>query len=844
MKTIDGIAISRTRLLVISPVTGLAVLLSASPSLAQLEEIVVTAQKREEVLQDVPITMQAYTGEMLDDFGVLTADDVMMLAPNLNVQTNSAASSGYQIRGIGSQDLFGNAPGSIGLYMDEVTVSSQLLSSGLGIYDIERAEIVRGPQNALFGRNTTGGAVNFHTVKPQVGADSSDGYLRASLARFGRFNTEAAFGMPLGETTAIRVSGQRVREDGIWHNIVTDREFGAVERDSFRIALAWEPSESTSVLFNYHYGLQDQETVPLKKIGMVEPLQDGGLPVTLIIPSIPLWLVNFWPDPTDPAVCQEFNVNGELPQTVDWERHYNCVNREGYNPTGNSWEEVAHGAGDEQDVAIDGGFIKLEHAFENVMLTSITSWDQSHVEYTEDDGGSGDPVGYAETLVLQQDYRYDQWSQDLRFTSPEDQPFRWIAGGFLFREDSPGMQNIRYGDNGLLLLGNSNPATSIDLDTGMPPAPPLATPGMNAPHMVAFSITDLENDLWSIYGQAEYDFSDRLTLTFGLRYTEDTKRMSRLVRGIVDHAGIPSDYFFGYDEVLQLTSDAAPCGFLGPVPCVSLGSTNLEETFKESGGNLILDYSFSDDLLVYGSYGRGFKSGKFDVEMLRAFFGIPDNPIDPEKLDAFELGFKADIPGSGLRLNGAAFFYTWQDQQLFTVTGAGPQFVNLPESELYGAELELQWAPGNDWFVSAGLGRISSESTETGDLEGVLATQGLTQASVPAFSYNIMVLKDIPIGSNMLSVQADYRFMDESETSRTGSTIPFLARTDAQSSLNAHVNYEFGPANQYVVTFFGDNLTEERYCLVEFSGDGFNDTLACLPNDGQRHLGVMATWRF
>lgn len=842
---------ARSRGVFVALAAALAVSGGVGPAAAQetdapaaLEEIVVTAQRREESLQDVPITLQAYTGEMLEDLGVLTADDVMMLAPNLNIQTNSSVSSGYQIRGIGSDDLFANAPGSVGLYMDEVTVSSQLLSGGLGIYDIERVEIVRGPQNALFGRNTTGGSVNFHTVKPVVGADSAEGYLRATVARFGRFNTEAAIGVPLGDTAAIRVSGQRVREDGIWDNIVTNQEYGDVERDSFRIALAWEPSDRTSLLFNYHYGRQDQQSMPLKKIAINEPVPGGGLPFTLIIPQFPLWLTNFWPDPTDPAVCQEFNVNGQLPTSIDWERHYNCVNREGYNPSSNSWEEISHGTGDEQNVDIDGGFVKIDHSFENVTLTSITSWDESAVEYTEDDGGSGDAVGFAETNVIQQDSRYEQWSQELRFTSAADQPFRWITGGFLFDEDSPGTRNIRFGNNGFFLLGNSNPASSLDLSTGLPPVPPLGTPGMDAPNVVAFSLSDLRNELWSVYGQIEYDFSDQMTLTFGLRYTEDTKELNRLVRGIIDHAGIPSDFFFGYDEVLRLTAGAAECGFLGPVPCVSFGSTNLEETLEESGGNLILDYRFSDALMVYGSYGRGFKSGKFDVEMLRGFFGIPDNPVAPETIDAYEIGFKGEFMGGDFRLNGAAFFYTWENQQLFTVTNVGPQFVNVPESELSGVELELQWAPGNDWFLSAGLGWIDSEITDTGSLEGSAASEGLELEGVPGFSYNIVMVKDIQVGGNLLSIQADYRFMDESEATRTGTPVPFLRKIDGQKTLNARINYEFGTDQQYELSFFGQNLTEDRYCLLVLPGDGFSDTLACIPNDGQRHFGVMGTWRF
>src|SRR5690242_3477306 len=150
----------------------------------ELLEVIVTAQKRSENVQNVPIAMQAYTGEQLQNAGVGKITDITHLAPNLNVVVQNALSQHIVIRGVGTNEFFGNAPSSVGTYMDEVTMNSSYMST-LGLFDMERVEVLRGPQNSLFGRNTTGGAVNYITNQPKVGADTLDGY---ALATYGRHN--------------------------------------------------------------------------------------------------------------------------------------------------------------------------------------------------------------------------------------------------------------------------------------------------------------------------------------------------------------------------------------------------------------------------------------------------------------------------------------------------------------------------------------------------------------------------------------------------------------------------------------------------------------------------------
>lgn len=162
----------------------------AAPAIAMLEEVIVTAQKRAESVQDVPISIQAFSGDQLEKMRVSKASDVTKLVPNLNISGQNSANRQIAIRGVGTSDFFGNATGSVGIYMDEVTMSAPYLS-GLGLYDLERVEVLRGPQNSLFGRNTTGGAINYISRIPQVGEDN-EGYASLTFGNYNLIELEAA----------------------------------------------------------------------------------------------------------------------------------------------------------------------------------------------------------------------------------------------------------------------------------------------------------------------------------------------------------------------------------------------------------------------------------------------------------------------------------------------------------------------------------------------------------------------------------------------------------------------------------------------------------------------------
>ncbi len=769
-----------------------------------LEEVVVTAQKRSENVQDVPISIQAFSGDALKSMGVEQAAGFADISPNVSLNTRNATSPSFNIRGVGTTDFFGNAPGSVGLYVDEVTLSAPAWS-GLALYDVEHVEVLRGPQNTLFGRNTTGGAINVISRKPSLSGDY-DGNLSVAYGRFDAVDVEAASTIPIGRDVAVRFAGATARRDGPYDNLLDGEDFGDVERYSGRVSMLSSLTGSTELYANAYYSLDRSDPPPARKVGQNSAtgpfVTPDGKPVVIPVPGA------FLTDAQLTHSCASF-----LDDQLSFRQTYPCLNREGLNPSTADWHAVYVGGGSFARAEIIGGSLRLTHDFGPAQLTAITGYNETEQRYAEDNGGSG-PI-LTETAVLNVDLSYDQFSEELRLASTDpDTPLRWIAGLYYFQEDTSASQNIRFGDNGSVLIG----------------PPTLA-------NYVAFSVADLDNEVWSAYGQVEYDLTPRFTLVAGLRYTDDKKEMPSIVRGVLDHSLLPHTTFLSRDTVTRLSAGASDCVPFTPTPPCTSTATDLSETYENVGGKLGVNFKVSDDLLAYASFSRGFKSGKFDIEFLRQIFGVPDFPVDEETLDQYELGFKSELSGGTLRLNGAVFHSAWEDQQTFAVIpGFAAVFVNVPESRIRGLELEAQWSAGDGWLLGAGVGYLDTEITDIGSLpSGIVATEGRELPFAPEWSSNLTIEKSLPIGSNDLVLQTELSYQSESKTGLIdrGPVDEFEDRL----LINARASYTFGEG-RYDLALYGENLSGEKYCNQKENLNGFPDTFVCFANLGFPTWGV------
>ncbi|MDX1406382.1 MAG: TonB-dependent receptor [Woeseiaceae bacterium] len=822
-----------------------------SPAFAQaaIEEIIVTAQKREESLQEVPIAMQAFTGEQIRDLRIGKISDVTKLVPNMNISMQNPANRSINIRGIGTSDFFGAAPGSVGIYLDEVTLSSPYLTA-VGIYDMERIEVLRGPQNSLFGRNTTGGAVNYISRKPTPGGEP-DGYASVSVGNYNLIELEAAASFNLSESAAVRFAGKSFDRDGIWNNMdAGGADYGDQDRKSLRGTLVWEPAESTVVTSNFHWAEEDSEITPYRHVGT--RLGTGAF----LGPSA------F--GPTD-----QLDYDG-----VD----YATVNHQGVDPSFPAWENVNRTGSGKHEMDTWGAYVRIDHDFGWATGTSITAYDESDTLFSIDAGGSGN-IGITPAsvfagenssepnLLIDQDQFFEQFSQEFRLASPSDQKFRWIAGLYYFTEDSELSQNIRLGAATLishpgLMAPIPNPRPGAMVAT-VDPGPPVVfggsfglwvfsqglglAPGAGYDDLASISIANMENDVWSPYLHTEYDVSDKLTLTVGVRYTNDDKQLPSYFVGNLDTSGVAPSDFLSNEEVRSMAAAQVASGLASPT-CSGDGTYCAEDTTRsdldagEWGGKIGLDYQINDNNMIYGSISRGFRSGKYDIEFLHgAHTAFPLQDAVPETLNAFEVGYKSELAGGSVQLNIAAFFYRWFDKQTFFVDPAtGPEFSNVPESESKGAEVEFKWVPAEDWFISLDFGFLDTEITEASPLASDELGHELQYAA--DFSFNGRVIKDIQIANGTLSLQVDYQYVGNSKTNLA--TVALIDELGSHSVLGARASYVFGSDQQFEISAFGENLTADRWCEYQFNLDALNGVAYCVPNEGQEFWGVQGLIKF
>ena len=798
--------------------------------------IIVTAQKREQNLQDVAISMQAFSGDQLNEMNVSQAYQVIKLAPNVNLSGQNQANRAIQIRGIGTSDFFAASPGSVGIYMDEVTINSPYMTS-VGLYDMERVEILRGPQNSLFGRNTTAGAINYISNKPVVGGDT-DGFARATIGNFNRIEVEAAGTFQTGDTSAIRIAGKSFNRDGLWDDISTGQDYGEKDRKSLRGTWVWEPNEQTQVTANAHWGTEDSEVDPIRIIG------------TRILPN------------------GQF-VGPSLANTqLDWDgTDYNTFNGHGVKPSSPNWNEVRPTGDNRHDMDTFGAYLKIIYDMEWAEFTSITAYDESDTQFVVDSSGSGNATpstvsGILEdNITIDQDQHFEQFSQEFRLTSPQDERLRWIAGLYYFKEDAVLGQNIRFGAANLI----SSPVVPLCLPVGVPPGPPIVTGGSlglwgvsqgfgcgflgaGFGDVMSFSIATMENEVWSPYVHLNFDISDNFTLTAGVRFTNDTKKMSSYEVGIADLTGNDVTTFYGVEEMRALSAAQIAAGIASPV-CTSNGRTcgqNLTNRpdldAEEWGGILGIDWRMNEDVMLFANYSRGFRSGRHDVEFLHGpQTGFPLADSTPETLDAYEVGLKSTLANNTLQFNVSAFFYEWNNKQTFFVDPVtGPAFSNTPKSEAQGIEFEVKWAPNDAFYVSAGLGLLDTEVIEDSDLPNDDVGHELQQA--PPESFNIAAFYDIPVGNNLLRIGGDYAYRAAAKNSLA--TEDLSDEVDKQELLGLRATYIFGDDQRYEVSLIGENLLESRYCSYHFNLAAISGTVTCVANEGTALWGLQGVMRF
>jgi iron complex outermembrane receptor protein len=746
----------------------------AAESTIGIEEVVVTAQRRAESLQQVPVSITAFGAEAIRDMRVDEPTDLAQHVPNLSAaSTLGGGAPIFALRGVSMNDYSPNQSSPVAMYTDEVYRGTPALM-GPTMYDLERVEVLRGPQGTLYGKNTTGGAINFITVKP--GYDT-EGYVSVGFGNYQRWEAQGAAQTGLSDTVAARIAFTYAQADGVTENLLPGKDdMDGLDLYGVRGSLLWEPTENLSMILRAAVSESSGTAHGIE----AEPGPAGiGGGLYGLFNSI------------DPVAN---------PRTDDF--------REGVGPHQNEANRV-----DDAVLATDSISLTVEYTVsDQLTLTSITSWDDGSFELPEDSDGSS-----LDVLFIPYDFDATQITQDLRLTSRLGGPFDYIVGAYLSREVVEGGTSISvFSDIDLNVDGGLDYQDCIDS------VATIGTPDQLFPAGCTVS-NDYEQtrDSAALYFDGGYQITDTVRLRFGVRYTHDDGEISNF-------------------RSLLLGSDGVALGNLIPgSPDVPGPATRRSYADDKMTGRIGMDFQTAAGNLLYATLSQGYRSSAFNGQ---AFFDPSElNVVKPEQLLAAEAGFKLDLQDDRLRLNGAVFWYGYDDQQFLNVdteTGA-QQLVNVPESTIYGGEVEAVYEVSERLRIDASMALLQSE-IDRGSLNGANLA-GNTLPLAPDLSLNLGAtwqLASLPYGDVSFRVDGNYvasQYFDVFNVRET--------QQDSYAIGNARLSLRPQDRTGIEFAMWAKNFTDEEYrtsMINLLDNFGYVYTLLGTP----RTYGMEATWRF
>jgi len=767
---------------------------AARPASPILDEVIVTAQRVARPAQSIAASVTALSGDELIERDLVTARDLATAVPNLTwLATDGATVGSVFIRGVGSPSIHSNQLGAVGLYADDVTLNAPLLANR-ALLDLERVEVLRGPWNAGFGRNASGGAVRFVSHAPVVGEDARvDTMLRIGTSE--RLDAELAAGIPLGLHTAARFALARESLGDYIDNATLARDEGGYARTTGRARWRLESTGGTDVDVSLHGSRIDGDGIRYKQIGRGTPGNPGRS-------DCPLLAVD--PNPG----------NG-------------CVDQTGFADSP-AFDENFSGNPSKLSATLAGASLRIEREFAGARLTSLTAFEGGDSRRAEDTDG-----GPSYLFASFQETDSKQWSQDLQFASLGHEGSGWHFGILLLGEDA------RYTS----VRRNANPM----LTPALVPGVPIPETGVRSSILYG----DLEQRLRhaSAWARADRALSSVSTLTGELRVAHEELSGSMRSGAWADTTPVLApQQFLGTTDVLGFaaTSVEVGAGALAqrcPPPfaltrCYTRSQFDRKDTLW--GGRLTLDRRFRKALLGYASVARGFKGAGVSSIAREALAGVGGRTVAPERVITYELGAKSEWRDRTLRINGSVFLNDWSDYQLYLSESAPPTVIvsvltNLPAARTWGGELEIDWAPSPAWLVRTGLGVTYSAVRDAGNL--VNAVPGSPLITVPELTFNGLVARSWTIGGGKLTAQIEATYTDERSFSLNHDA---TLVEPAYWLVDASARYRFGKKDRFEAALWGRNLGASRYCVKrQLVGDlGSGDIIGCQPNEGIRFFGL------
>lgn len=780
------------------PLVTLIAAASGLTEAAMLEEIVVTARKAEESMQSTPVAVTALNEEMLLAAQVTEIADLQRTTPSLSIMSGGTGSSALiflSIRGNAQVSPSGGTDPAVATYVDGVYLARPT-GGNVDMFDVSQAEVLRGPQGTLFGRNTTGGALNIRTNDP---TDEMEGYIKGELGNYAHKRVEAVVNLPITEELASRFAVRYNDRDGYgdykgysntgytWEGL--NESAGEIEENTYaRGKIKWEPTDldltATLGLDYSKYEDSGQRT----ELQAFNPGGANGFAGLI-------------------AGYVGFDANQFIQQQNFGDAYWNADNSTvNPNPVGDPTLMKPGSTNEGKGIYLD-----VSGALGDMDFKSVTAYREATSSGTVDLDGT--PLTL---LTFFSEWDQDQWSQEFQLSGNFNDDLDWITGLYYFTEDSGDYSVNRFGGHDAYLALNRRTGGLVPL--GVPLATNLG-PSLGG-RLAALSSNDAihENQSYGAFAQVNYSFTEKLRGTLGFRHTFDDRKTIIYSESPIVQPGVP----------------VATCKFVTQdVPGVCQRTQDTD--FEYPAWVVSMDYQATEDLFLYAKTSGASMAGgwNFRTEIAPAF--------DPESVKDVELGFKSDMFDGTVRLNGALFFMNATDQQrlINTAEGTTPvQFIrNAGKSKTQGAEFEFTWLPLDGLTITASTSILDVEydkyeSTEfvNGGLH-VLDRSGENPVHAPELTYSLGATQLFNTEFGELSLHMDYFWTDDTWFQDStvypdgfgGLTAAQLAPIQASHREEQKHNFvpDYGLLNAQAMlrtndgtwefAVFGKNLTDEEY---------------------------------
>lgn len=771
---------------------------------SNLSDIVVTAQLREQRTLEVPFALTAYSGDFLQDLGVQDFEELSTFVPGFLVQNQSPNNPGFVMRGITSDSGSATAEPRVSVFQDGVSISKSR-GSFVELFDLQRVEIAKGPQSTLYGRGALIGAVNL--VQNRARPGQTEAYANMEAGNQGYVMAEGAVNLALGDTAGLRLATRLKTRDGFVDNLLGGEDYNAIETRAVRLSGAWTPSDAMRFDLIANYQNDQASGTSFKSIAYA---------------------------PADPATGQV--LGGAAP-----------------------WEGAALTPG----AAFDGGqALGLDREVWGVTglarfdlnsswsLNSTTAYREFTNYETFDADGVSLPI-----LTAAEDTHGEQWSQDLRLSFDNGGRLSGFVGAGWFHEEGYQRTPTQF-DERLALAQLSGLLDGSPIAAGSNTLPYAAYPGiaqaaltelltplgagafapaiaanLDADH-IETPINRSELTSYDVFADATYAFTDRFEMSAGLRYTRDDKTtgyassvesrsalggLLAIQTGAVPSAGIlPLLTALANPAYASLPAAAVPLFGLTAQP--TAGNGDFTEFDSEDDGltwRVTARYALSPDANLYANYARGRRPEVISPVGPSAPGGAPSfEPIAAETVDSYEVGAKTSLFERRLRLDGAVFFYSYENFQ--TTVQDGTQFIttNAGEAKSYGFEGQA------DVSVSSALDLFATYAYNHSRFENGVYDGNSFRLS-PDHKASIGATWRLAAASGTVEIQPTYSwqsevyFDDDNDIPalQTNNLVPDLVQDETQDSyglMNLRVRYK--PQSQnWALEAFGENILDEEF---------------------------------